>query len=181
MPAETEDPRLALVERFFQGTGSSYDHMVDVATFGIDRLWKRRIARLVPPRARRVADLACGTGISTLAIARHLPDCRVVGVELREEYLAIAREASVGTRGSWYAPAAMVAIASARASPSSRPSSTIRRKAEANIRSASSTARARTLGGPGGRTVAAGQHRQGSPGQREPAVGVEAARRRRIL
>ncbi|WBY02996.1 class I SAM-dependent methyltransferase [Ramlibacter tataouinensis] len=92
MPFEPVDPRLALVERFFQGTGHSYDHMVGAATFGIDRLWKRRICRLIPPQARRVADLACGTGISTLAIARHLPDCQVVGVELREEYLAIARE-----------------------------------------------------------------------------------------
>ena len=92
MPSEPEDPRLALVERFFRGTGNSYDCMVDAATFGIDRLWKQRIARLIPPRSRRVADLACGTGISTLAIARHLPDCQVVGVELREEYLAIARK-----------------------------------------------------------------------------------------
>ena len=61
MPPEPGDPRLALVERFFQGTGDSYDCMVDAATFGIDRLWKRRIAQLVPARSRRVADLACGT------------------------------------------------------------------------------------------------------------------------
>jgi len=92
MPNEPQDARLALVERFFQGTGDSYDFMVNAATFGIDRLWKRRIVQLIPPHARRVADLACGTGISTLAIARQLPDCHVVGVELREEYLAIARE-----------------------------------------------------------------------------------------
>jgi len=86
------DARVALVERFFQGTGSSYDFMVNASTFGIDRLWKRRIVRLIPRHARRVADLACGTGISTLAIAREIPGCRVVGVELRDEYLAIARE-----------------------------------------------------------------------------------------
>ena len=92
MPAEPGDSRLALVERFFQGTGRSYDFMVNVATFGIDRLWKRRIVQLIPPQSRRVADLACGTGISTLAIARRLPDCQVVGVELRDEYLEIARE-----------------------------------------------------------------------------------------
>jgi demethylmenaquinone methyltransferase/2-methoxy-6-polyprenyl-1,4-benzoquinol methylase len=92
MPLEPGDARLALVERFFQGTGQSYDFMVNVATFGIDRLWKRRIVQLIPPRSRRVADLACGTGISTLAIARRLPHCQVVGVELRDEYLAIARE-----------------------------------------------------------------------------------------
>lgn len=92
MSTEPGDSRLALVERFFEGTGRSYDFMVNAATFGIDRLWKRRIVQLIPPQSRRVADLACGTGISTLAIARRLPDCQVVGVELRDEYLAIARE-----------------------------------------------------------------------------------------
>jgi demethylmenaquinone methyltransferase/2-methoxy-6-polyprenyl-1,4-benzoquinol methylase len=66
--------------------------MVNLATFGIDRLWKRRIVQLIPPQSRRVADLACGTGISTLAIARRLPECLVIGVELRDEYLTIARE-----------------------------------------------------------------------------------------
>jgi demethylmenaquinone methyltransferase/2-methoxy-6-polyprenyl-1,4-benzoquinol methylase len=87
-----EDPRLALVERFFRGTATTYDVVVNVATFGIDRLWKRRIAQAIPPGAGRILDLACGTGISTLAIARRFPRSRIVGVELREEYLALARE-----------------------------------------------------------------------------------------
>jgi demethylmenaquinone methyltransferase / 2-methoxy-6-polyprenyl-1,4-benzoquinol methylase len=86
-----DDPRLALIDRFFTGTGSSYDFMVNAATFGIDRLWKRRIVERVPPRAERILDLACGTGLSTLAIARRFPGSRIVGVELRDEYLAIAR------------------------------------------------------------------------------------------
>jgi len=86
------DPRLELVHRFFSGTGRSYDFMVNFATFGIDRRWKRRIVDLIPPNSMRVLDLACGTGISTLAIANRYPNCRVVGVELRDEYLQIARE-----------------------------------------------------------------------------------------
>lgn len=86
------DPRLALVERFFRGTGSTYDRVVNVATFGIDRLWKRRMVGMIPADAGRILDLACGTGISTIAIARRFPQSVVVGVELREEYLALARE-----------------------------------------------------------------------------------------
>ncbi|QKT04894.1 class I SAM-dependent methyltransferase [Ectothiorhodospiraceae bacterium 2226] len=85
------DPRLALVERFFAGTGPSYDFMVNAATFGIDRLWKRRIVDAIPPHALSIVDLACGTGISTLAIAKRFPRSRIVGVELREEYLQHAR------------------------------------------------------------------------------------------
>lgn len=86
------DTRLDLVERFFDGTGTSYDFMVNAATFGIDRRWKRRMVALMPPKPRRVLDLACGTGISTLAIRRRFPDCQLVGVELRDEYLTIARQ-----------------------------------------------------------------------------------------
>ena len=86
------DPRLELVHRLFSGTGTTYDFMVNFATFGIDRRWKRWIVELLPLNPRRVLDLACGTGILTLAIARRYPNCQVVGVELRDEYLEIARK-----------------------------------------------------------------------------------------
>lgn len=88
---EVGDARLELVERFFDGTGATYDGMVNWATLGIDRLWKRRIVEAIPTNARRVLDLACGTGISTFAIAKALPRSEVVGVELRDEYLQCAR------------------------------------------------------------------------------------------
>ncbi|WP_447980070.1 methyltransferase domain-containing protein [Candidatus Nitrospira bockiana] len=85
------DPRLQLVERFFAGTGLTYDRVVHAATFGIDDRWKRRIVDRLPPDPRRILDLACGTGILTLALARRYPRGHVVGVDLRDEYLEIAR------------------------------------------------------------------------------------------
>jgi demethylmenaquinone methyltransferase / 2-methoxy-6-polyprenyl-1,4-benzoquinol methylase len=88
---EGSDPRVELVHRFFSGTGKTYDAMVHYATLGIDRRWKRTIVALLPPNPRRILDLACGTGILTLAIARRFPNCQVIGVELREEYLEIAQ------------------------------------------------------------------------------------------
>ncbi len=88
---KTQDPKLQLVHRLFEGTGATYDFMVNFATLGIDRLWKRRILELIPPSPKRVLDLACGTGISTLSIAKRFPSCQVIGVELREEYLNIAK------------------------------------------------------------------------------------------
>lgn len=90
----TDDDKLALVHRFFSGTGRSYDFMVNFATFGIDRRWKRRLTKLMPHSPKRILDLACGTGISTRAIANRFPNCQVVGVELRQEYLDIAREST---------------------------------------------------------------------------------------
>ena len=90
----------ALVERFFSGTGPTYDLVVRLATLGIDPRWKRTIIDYIPEGATRVLDLACGTGILTLEIARRFPEARVVGVELREEYLSFARKkvASHGVR-----------------------------------------------------------------------------------
>ncbi len=90
--ARSSDSRTVLVHRFFAGTGTTYDFMVNAATFGIDGRWKRRIVDLIPPGAMRILDLACGTGISTLAIAACHPLAHIVGVELREEYLSIARD-----------------------------------------------------------------------------------------
>jgi demethylmenaquinone methyltransferase/2-methoxy-6-polyprenyl-1,4-benzoquinol methylase len=91
-PSGMQDSRLELVDRFFTGTGRSYDSMVNWATFGIDRLWKRRMLELIPEGDGPVLDLACGTGISTLSIANRFPHREVVGVELRDEYLQVARE-----------------------------------------------------------------------------------------
>ena len=65
--------------------------MVRWSTFGIDARWKQRIVARIPEGNGPVLDLACGTGTSTLSIARRFPGRRVVGVELREEYLRIAR------------------------------------------------------------------------------------------
>lgn len=89
---EEADPNLALVHRFFSGTGTTYDFIVNATTFGIDRRWKRIIIDQIPPDPARVLDLACGTGILTFGIARRYPNCRVVGVDLQDEYLQIARD-----------------------------------------------------------------------------------------
>lgn len=87
-----KDQQTDLVQRLFSGTGSTYDFMVNAATFGLDRRWKGRILARLPANPKRVLDLACGTGIITLAIAQKYPDCHVVGVDVTKEYLDVARE-----------------------------------------------------------------------------------------
>jgi demethylmenaquinone methyltransferase/2-methoxy-6-polyprenyl-1,4-benzoquinol methylase len=84
--------KLETVQRFFSGTGFSYDQVALLCTLGFDRLWKKKIIDKIPRRPRRILDQASGTGILTLEIARRFPDCEVIGVELRDEYLSIAKE-----------------------------------------------------------------------------------------
>jgi demethylmenaquinone methyltransferase/2-methoxy-6-polyprenyl-1,4-benzoquinol methylase len=78
------------VAHFFPSTGRSYDRVVAWTTVGLDARWKRRLLDLVPP-SRAVLDLACGTGIVTFGILDRFPSARVVGVDVTEDYLAVAR------------------------------------------------------------------------------------------
>jgi ubiquinone/menaquinone biosynthesis C-methylase UbiE len=119
---QTEDSHLHLVERFFSGTGATYDAMVDYATFGIDRRWKRHIVAQVPVGARRILDLASGTGILTRALAQRFPSAEVVGVELREEYLAVAHHNHF-TMYRFISAAPRTFLVASRSIVSSRPTS----------------------------------------------------------
>ena len=77
------------IEKFFANTGKSYDRVVHIFTLGIDRIWKKKILeKLVAPKT--VLDLACGTGILTMAIAERFPKCEVTGVDISPNYLEVA-------------------------------------------------------------------------------------------
>ena len=81
-----------LVDRFFPGTGRSYDEVVRFTTLGRDAYWKRRMLARFPPAPKAVLDLACGTGIVTFDVLRRWPGVKVVGVDVTDDYLAVARE-----------------------------------------------------------------------------------------
>ncbi len=80
-----------LVERFFRGTSQSYDLVVNLFTYGADRYWKKEILKRTP-RGDRILDLACGTGILTLHLARVNPCSQIIGVDVMPEYLQKARQ-----------------------------------------------------------------------------------------
>ncbi|MEJ2723651.1 MAG: class I SAM-dependent methyltransferase [Deltaproteobacteria bacterium] len=85
-------PGVNLAHRIFSGTGATYDQIVRLCTFGFDLWWKKKILQKSPVNPLRIMDQACGTGILTFKIAQKFPRCHVIGVELREEYLNIARQ-----------------------------------------------------------------------------------------
>ena len=87
-----EDDGIALVHQFFPGTGSTYDHIVNLCTIGFDRWWKKKMLEKVPVESTRILEQACGTGILTVQIARKFSHALIIGVDATEEYLAIAKE-----------------------------------------------------------------------------------------
>src|ERR1700694_4327058 len=84
--------REELAEQFFLGNGATYDQIASFSTFGLDGWWKRKTLNKIPKTSNRIIEQASGTGILTCEIARLFPKGRVIGVELHEEYLNIARK-----------------------------------------------------------------------------------------
>jgi demethylmenaquinone methyltransferase/2-methoxy-6-polyprenyl-1,4-benzoquinol methylase len=78
-------------QRYFANNGGTYDAIAILSTLGFDILWKKKILGKIPVASRYIVDQACGTGILTLKIAKRFPQSRIVGVDLHEEYVAIAR------------------------------------------------------------------------------------------
>jgi len=82
-----------LVPKFFDNTAASYDGIANWATLGKDKYWKNKILDQIID-GKSFLDLACGTGILTRKIARKFPDSTVIGVDITESYLNIAKKNS---------------------------------------------------------------------------------------
>jgi len=65
------------VQRMFNSIAGRYDLLNHILSFGIDRLWWRRTARVLRPILQRpeakVLDLCCGTGDMTIALLEQRP------------------------------------------------------------------------------------------------------------
>jgi demethylmenaquinone methyltransferase/2-methoxy-6-polyprenyl-1,4-benzoquinol methylase len=84
--------RQEFAEQFFSGNAATYDKIATFSTLGLDHLWKRKVLNKIPKTSKRILEQASGTGILTCKIAQRFPKGHIIGVELHEEYLAIARE-----------------------------------------------------------------------------------------
>jgi demethylmenaquinone methyltransferase / 2-methoxy-6-polyprenyl-1,4-benzoquinol methylase len=82
--------RAAKVRELFNRIARRYDLLNDLQSFGLHRLWKRRMIRLcgVGPGVAAL-DVCCGTGDIALALARR--GAEVTGLDFSEEMLAVAR------------------------------------------------------------------------------------------
>jgi demethylmenaquinone methyltransferase / 2-methoxy-6-polyprenyl-1,4-benzoquinol methylase len=85
--------RAAGVAALFSRIAPRYDLINDLQSFGLHRLWKRRVVRLANPRpGRHALDLCCGTGDIAFALAARGAD--VIGADFSAPMLHQARRRS---------------------------------------------------------------------------------------
>jgi SAM-dependent methyltransferase len=94
LSANEEEPMRDSTERFIPALGADWlTPLYDAVAWLVrERTFKRRLveaARIAP--GHDVLDLGCGTGTLALLVRRACPEARVVGLDVDERILAIAR------------------------------------------------------------------------------------------
>ena len=83
------EQRARKVNDLFARIARRYDLINDLQSFGLHRLWKRRVIRLAAVKpGQRALDLCCGTGDIALALARQ--GAETIGLDFSENMLAVA-------------------------------------------------------------------------------------------
>lgn len=98
-PYNTDQTKKEEVREMFDNIAPRYDLLNHTLSVNIDRIWRRRVVNEVRrAKPRRILDVATGTGDLAIAMARRIRDVQVMGVDLSEAMLAVARR-KVEARG----------------------------------------------------------------------------------
>lgn len=80
------------VASMFDNISKRYDFLNIFLSFGIDRLWRKRVIKTLRPlKPTNVLDIATGTGDLAFKLAK-ITDGKVIGADISEGMLAVARE-----------------------------------------------------------------------------------------
>ena len=92
-PYNEEQTKKEQVEQMFDNIAPTYDKLNHIMSLNIDRVWRRRVMRIVRrAKAHKILDVATGTGDLAIAMAKRVDRTQIMGVDLSEEMLAVARE-----------------------------------------------------------------------------------------
>lgn len=91
-PYNEEQTKKEQVEQMFDNIAPTYDKLNHIMSLNIDRMWRRRVVRIIRrAEAERILDVATGTGDLAIAMAKRCKQAHILGVDLSEEMLAVAR------------------------------------------------------------------------------------------
>lgn len=97
-------PKKEKVQQMFDNIAPTYDKLNHIMSLSVDKLWRRHaLKEIVDGTPQRILDVACGTGDSTISIARAAAaGTKVTGADISEGMMALvmekAEKAGVGDR-----------------------------------------------------------------------------------
>ncbi|MBQ5922394.1 MAG: bifunctional demethylmenaquinone methyltransferase/2-methoxy-6-polyprenyl-1,4-benzoquinol methylase UbiE [Alistipes sp.] len=92
-PYNSQKTKKEEVQQMFDNIAPTYDRLNHLFSLSIDKLWRRRVVRLVRRmKPQRILDLATGTGDLAIKMAKRIPKAHIMGVDLSEKMLAVAAE-----------------------------------------------------------------------------------------
>ena len=92
-PYSEADGKTEQVQAMFDSIAPAYDFMNRAMTMGIDKWWRRvAVKMLAKSSPKTILDIATGTGDLALLLHRKLHPEKIVGLDLSEGMLKIARE-----------------------------------------------------------------------------------------
>ena len=97
-------PKKEKVREMFDHIAPSYDKLNHILSLNVDKLWRRHaLKEIVDGTPQRILDVACGTGDSTISIAKAAAEgSKVIGADISEGMMALvkgkAEKAGVGDR-----------------------------------------------------------------------------------
>ena len=87
-------PKKEKIQEMFDRIAPSYDRLNHLMSLNVDKRWRREALReIVDGTPQRILDVACGTGDSTIAIARAAAEgSRVTGVDISEGMMGLVMD-----------------------------------------------------------------------------------------
>tara|TARA_B100001029_G_C15011269_1_gene424406 strand:- start:411 stop:1109 length:699 start_codon:yes stop_codon:yes gene_type:complete len=84
------------IEEMFDSISSKYDLLNDIFSFGLHRLWKRKLLEILNPTyGEKWIDLCCGTGDMSILLSRYMKSSEnITGIDSASKALLVARKRS---------------------------------------------------------------------------------------
>ena len=77
------------IKKMFDGISSNYDMMNTLFTFGIDKIWRKKLVKKLSTfNPKKILDIATGTGDLAIEIAKIKPE-RIIGIDISKKMISI--------------------------------------------------------------------------------------------
>ena len=82
-----------MVRGMFNDIAPTYDRLNHILSFDIDKLWRKRVVRITRKLgAKRIMDMATGTGDLAIALTKGIEGSSIYGADFSSEMLAVAKQ-----------------------------------------------------------------------------------------